>query len=122
MRTKDYGIPLIPAGGQAQSEIIHNEAIRMLQALIQPAIDMRDDPPEDPEEGDVYIAGAAATGEWEPWPNKPVFFGGDAWGAVPDVDDDGVDIPMGPRHYGLRKFVQYMGGFMIWDGAAWIPD
>ena len=120
-RTDDYGIPLIVAG-QAQPEVTFADAIRTLQALAVPAVEIRNDPPSTPTNGDTYIAGTTPTGAWSEWANKIVHYYGGTWYAVPDVDDEGADIPMGARHFGLRKFVQYYGAFFLWDGSAWVLD
>jgi hypothetical protein len=51
---------------QAQKHVTHNEAIRMLDALVQLAVLDRDltMPPASPQEGDRYIVAEGGTGEW----------------------------------------------------------
>lgn len=120
-RTDDYGIQLIVAG-QAQPQVTFAETVRALQAMFAPAIDILNDPPVSPTNGDVYIAGDTPTGAWSEWANKVVHYYGGTWYAVPDVDDLGDDIAIGARQFGLRKFVQYYGTHFLWDGSAWVLD
>ena len=51
---------------QAQKHVTHNEALRMLDAVVQLAVLDRDliAPPAAPADGDRYLVGAGATGEW----------------------------------------------------------
>lgn len=119
-RTDDYGIPLVVAG-QAQPEVTLAIAERMRQALVCPANEQRNDPPLLPTNGDIYVCGDNPTGAWSEWPNKIVTYYAGTWYAVPDVDDGGADIPIGLRHFGLKKFVQYIGAELLWDGSAWVP-
>ena len=51
---------------QAQKHVTHNEAIRMLDALVQLSVRKRDesDPPAAPTEGDRYALSDAPTGAW----------------------------------------------------------
>ena len=55
---------IMPA--QAQKHVTHNEAVRMLDALVQLAVLDRDlaTPPGSPQHGDRYIVAADATGDW----------------------------------------------------------
>jgi hypothetical protein len=121
VRTADFGIPLLVAG-QAQSDVTHNEAVRALQMLHAPVIEHTNDPPGSASNGDAYLAGDTPTGAWSEWANKKVHYYAGTWYALPDVDSDGVDIPMGARHFGWRVFNQYTGGWLLWDGSAWVAD
>nr|WP_295468942.1 DUF2793 domain-containing protein [Mesorhizobium sp.] len=51
---------------QAQKHVTHNQALEILDAVVQLAVLSRTvpDPPVAPEEGDRYIVGAAPTGAW----------------------------------------------------------
>lgn len=63
--TANLKLPYImPA--QAQKHVTHNEALRILDALVQLSVlDIgRTAPPATPAEGDRHIVGAAATGTW----------------------------------------------------------
>jgi len=48
--------------GQAQKELIHNEALQMLDALVCPVVNMTDGiaPPEKPAPGSCYVVPASA--------------------------------------------------------------
>lgn len=63
--TARFALPLL-ATAQAQKEATHNEALALVDALLQPAIEdgPQDDPPAAPVEGQCWLAGAAATGDW----------------------------------------------------------
>ena len=51
---------------QAQKHVTHNEALRMLDAVVQLSVLDRDrtEPPAEPSEGDRHIVAAPATGAW----------------------------------------------------------
>lgn len=64
-RTATLGLPYI-LGSQAQKHVTHNEALDALDALVQLTVIDRDlgAPPASPVDGDRYIVGSPATGEW----------------------------------------------------------
>ncbi len=59
------GLPYIQPA-QAQKHVTHNEALRLLDVLVQPRVldRSRNAPPPTPAEGDRHIVGPAPTGEW----------------------------------------------------------
>ena len=64
--TPILSLPLIlPA--QAQKHVTHNEALRILDVLVQLVVAdrNRNAPPAVPEDGDRHIIGADPFGEWE---------------------------------------------------------
>jgi hypothetical protein len=63
--TTRLNLPLI-AAQQAQKHVTHNEALEMLDALLQAVVIRRDlaSPPSAPEEGEAYIIAPGAEGEW----------------------------------------------------------
>jgi hypothetical protein len=65
MPTPRFGLPFI-AQGQAQKEVTHNDALVMLDALVDLYILDRDlsAPPGSPADGDAYIVAASPTGAW----------------------------------------------------------
>lgn len=54
------------APGQAQKELLHNEALQLLDMLVAAAVEElpRAAPPTEPSEGACYIVAASPTGEW----------------------------------------------------------
>ena len=60
-----FALPLL-AAGQAQKEILHNEALTTLETLVQPVALTQGDnaPPGAPQEGSSWIVGTAPTGAW----------------------------------------------------------
>lgn len=60
---------LIPS--QAQKHVIHNEALSVLDAIIQLSVRSRNlaAPPDPAEDGDCYIVAEDATGLWTGWDN-----------------------------------------------------
>lgn len=58
-------LPLIQPS-QAQKHVTHNEAIDVLDALVQAAVQSADQstPPAMPTSGDMYIVGVSPTGDW----------------------------------------------------------
>lgn len=73
-------LPLIlPA--QAQKHVTHNEALRLLDLIVQLAVidRTRTAPPALPTEGDRHIVASPATGLWEGQDGKIAAFWGGAW-------------------------------------------
>ena len=63
--TARFALPLI-AAGQAQKDVIHNEALAALDLIAQTAVSGVgvDTPPASPTIGACWIVGAAPTGAW----------------------------------------------------------
>uniref|UniRef100_Q07QB5 DUF2793 domain-containing protein n=1 Tax=Rhodopseudomonas palustris (strain BisA53) TaxID=316055 RepID=Q07QB5_RHOP5 len=78
--TANLGLPLIDAG-QAQKHVTHNEALRILDAAIQIAVEDRNRtvPPPSPAEGQRHVVAAAATGAWAGHGEAIAMFQGGAW-------------------------------------------
>lgn len=64
-----FGLPLL-AAGQAQKEVTHNEALALLDLLVQPVVEAVgvDVPPAAPVEGQAWIVGDAPEGLWRRHP------------------------------------------------------
>lgn len=62
--TANLSLPNIIAG-QAQKEVTHNEALQILDAIVQlSVIGFLDTPPGSPSQGDRYVVAASPTGAW----------------------------------------------------------
>jgi hypothetical protein len=78
--TPHLSLPYIEAA-QAQKHVTHNEALDILDALVQLAVESRvlATPPGSPAAGDCYIPAAGATGAWSGWIGALAVFSGGAW-------------------------------------------
>lgn len=93
---------------QAQKHVTHNEALAMLDAIVQLAVLDRDltSPPGAPDEGDRYIVAAGATGAWDGQDGKVA------------VRQDGAWVFLSPRA-GWLALVADEGEFFHFTGSAW---
>lgn len=95
---------------QAQKHVTHNDALRVLDGVVQLSVADRDltAPPGSPSDGDRYIVGSSATGAW----------------ATKDLNiaiwQDGAWAFFVPRE-GWRCWIEDESAAVIWDGAAWRP-
>ncbi|HXF89616.1 MAG TPA: DUF2793 domain-containing protein [Xanthobacteraceae bacterium] len=108
MPTPNLGLPFI-AQGQAQKEVTHNEALRILDTLVQLAVLDRDlsAPPGSPSEGQRWIVGASPTGAWAGHANHIAAWQDGAWQfSVPKI--------------GWLAYVIDEGSLLAWDGSAWV--
>lgn len=107
--TTRLGLPLIEAG-QAQKHVTHNEALRLLDALVQTVVVDRDlsAPPAAPLDGEAHIVAAAPTGAWL----------GQAGRLAARID--GVWTFLTPR-VGWSVWVADENRPVTWTGAAWVP-
>lgn len=78
--TPNLKLPYI-AAAQAQKHVTHNEALRVLDVVVQLSIIDRDltAPPGSPADGDRYIIGAAGTGAWATHDGKIAAWQDNAW-------------------------------------------
>ena len=60
-----FALPFL-AAGQAQKELVHNEALQILDLLVAAAVEEapRSAPPASPQVGATYIVASGATGAW----------------------------------------------------------
>lgn len=105
--TPNLALPLI-APDQAQKHLTHNEALRVLDALVHLRVIDRDltAPPINPAEGDRYII---ATGATDAWAGRATQIA--AW-----QDGDWLTYPPGA---GWIAFVVDEARFVAWTGSAW---
>lgn len=78
--TPRLSLPYI-ASQQAQKQVTYNEAMKLLDLLVQPVVTSRTlaTPPASPAEGDVYLVAAAPTGAWTGKAGHIAAFIGGAW-------------------------------------------
>ncbi len=105
--TTRLALPRLDAA-QAQKHVTHNEALGLLDALVQLSVAARNvvAPPAAPVEGARYLLSGAPTGD----------FAGNACKVA--AFDDGAWRLFAPRK-GWRAFVESENRIVVFDGAAW---
>ncbi|EEW24408.1 DUF2793 domain-containing protein [Rhodobacter ferrooxidans] len=100
-------LPYILAS-QGQKHVTHNEALRLLDAMVQLSVLDRDltAPPASPTDGDRYIVASGATGLWAGWDLNVAFW------------VDGVWLRLVPRP-GWLAWIADEAAFVVWNGSAW---
>jgi hypothetical protein len=100
-------LPYILAA-QAQKHVTHNEALRLLDAMVQLSVLDRDltAPPASPADGDRYIVAIGATGLWAGWDLNVAFW------------IDGVWMRLVPRP-GWQAWIADEASSTVWTGAIW---
>ena len=105
--TPRLGLPYLIAS-QAQKEITHNEALNLLDFLVQPtAIAVANMPPASPVEGDLYVVGTAPSGAWGNYAGKLAGFLGGTWAFI-------------AVKAGYTVWVQATFQFYYYTGTTWI--
>ena len=94
--------------GQAQKHVTHNEALQLLDALVQLTVLDRDlaVPPVSPEEGACWLVGAGASAEWLGHDDEIAAFQDGAWIFIPP------DI-------GWRIYIVDEDVVCVWTGSMW---
>ncbi|QRZ15597.1 DUF2793 domain-containing protein [Paracoccus methylovorus] len=102
-------LPYILAS-QAQKHITHNEALRLLDAMVQLSVldRTRSTPPVSPTDGDRHIVASGAAGLWAGWDLNVAFW------------VDGVWMRLVPRP-GWLAWIADEAVFAVWNGATWDP-
>ena len=105
-------IPYI-AAAQAQKHVTHNEAMTLLDTIVQLSVIDKDltAPPGSPAEGDCYIVGASATGAWTGWDNRVARFIDGEWRSY---------LPGAGSGAGWRAYVIDEAALYIFNGTAWV--
>ncbi|UWQ21731.1 DUF2793 domain-containing protein [Jannaschia sp. W003] len=96
---------------QAQKHVTHNEAIRLLDALVQGSVPEgpRDAPPSGAAEGALWVVGDAPTGGWEGHAGEIAWRTDGAWSFLQ------------PREgWALRR--RDTGGTLVRDADGWRPE
>jgi len=105
--TANLGLPVI-AAAQAQKHVTHNEALRLIDTLVQLAVLDRDlaDPPGSPNEGERWIVAASPTDEWAGHADDIAAWQDGAW-------------QFSTPQTGWVAFVADEGTLLVWNGSAW---
>ncbi|MGD9839591.1 MAG: DUF2793 domain-containing protein [Afipia sp.] len=105
--TSHLGLPFID-GSQAQKHVTHNEALRILDSVVQIGVldTDRTTPPSSPAEGDRHIVASGATGAWA----------GHADAVV--VREDGAWRFFNPKA-GWCAWSDADGVLLVYDGTSW---
>jgi hypothetical protein len=103
------GLPYLLAA-QAQKHVTHNEALRLLDAMVQLSVldRTRTTPPASPADGDRHLVASGATGLWAGWDLNVAFWA------------DGVWMRLVPRQ-GWLVWIAAEQVFVVWNGSAWDP-
>ncbi|MDO8985657.1 DUF2793 domain-containing protein [Cypionkella sp.] len=102
-------LPYILAA-QAQKHITHNEALRLLDAMVQLSVLDRSltTPPASPVDGDRHLVASGSTGLWAGWDLNVAFW------------IDGVWMRLVPRP-GWLAWIADEAVFAVWNGTSWDP-
>ena len=107
--TPNLALPYL-AAAQAQKHVTVNEALSLIDALSQMAVNSigATSPPGAPTEGERHIIGTGATGAWAGWDdNNIALFSGGAWLRL---------IPQA----GWMAWDVSAGELLVWSGPAWV--
>ncbi|MFN3955449.1 MAG: DUF2793 domain-containing protein [Pararhodobacter sp.] len=102
------GMPYIQSS-QAQKHVTHNEALQLLDVLVQLVVESVDAtaPVAQPQEGQVWGLGASPTGAWEGQANRLAAWVNDAW------------LFFVPQP-GWRAWVADQQEYLLWQGTGWV--
>lgn len=105
--TPRLGLPFI-SPGQAQKELMHNEALQTLDMVVAGVVDQPPlaSPPASPVEGACYIVGAGATGEWAGHDNSLAIFSSGGWRLLAALE-------------GMSVFVRSTSVWAAFRAGAW---
>jgi hypothetical protein len=114
-------LPYIEAS-QGQKHVTHNEAIRLLDALIRTRVVEQGltTPPGSPADGTIYVPGSGATGAWSAWDFNLAYYVDGAWQKIVpaigwliyDIDQDAYY-----RYAGAPDYWSELPGFDIESGS-----
>lgn len=107
LETTILALPLIEAN-QAQKHIPHNEALRLLDVVVQLAVASRTltTPPGSPTLGARYIVAAGASGAWAGQASKIAFYSENGWEFVTPLT-------------GWYAYIAAEGQLAIFNGTGW---
>lgn len=109
MTTPNLNLPEI-AASQSQKHITHNEALAVLDAVVNLSVVSRGkaNPPQVPANGARYLVPAQSTGDFAGHEGKLASFRDGAW----------VFISPGT---GWRAYIEDEGAFSVFNGTDWTP-
>ena len=107
-QTPTLNLPYIMPS-QAQKHVTHNQALEILDAVVQLAVLSRtvSTPPASPAEGDRYIVGASPTGAWSGHGGKVAVSRPGGWAIIPP----------------LAGWIAWIGDeeqIAVFDGSGWL--
>jgi hypothetical protein len=104
--TANLSLPFLEAG-QAQKHVTHNDALRVLDAVVQLAVAaVSANPPPSPADGERHIVGAGAGGVFAGHENEVAAFQDGAWVFY-------------PPQAGWRAWSVDEEALLVWTGSAW---
>lgn len=105
--TQRLRLPLLSAG-QAQKEIVHNEALQLIDVMLAGAVEEvpRAAPPSVPQVGQCFIVGSAPSGEWTGYADHLAAYTAGGWRHVPPVE-------------GMSVFVRSIQADAAYRGGSW---
>lgn len=106
-QTPRIAMPLLQPG-QAQKELFHNEALRLLDLAVAAAVDgmLVNQPPASPAAGACYVVGTSPSGVWAGQAGALAGFGDGGWRFVEPIT-------------GLTVFDKASGQFATFTGSSW---
>ncbi len=107
-QTSRLGLPFIEPG-QAQKELFHNEALRLIDLALAAAVETAgaNAPPASPIDGQCFIVGAAPTGAWAGHAGAIAGYAAGGWRFVGPIA-------------GMRVLDKVSGQTATHDGTGWV--
>jgi hypothetical protein len=93
--------------GDSQKEVLHNLALRQLEARCVRVLARQSTPPGSPAEGATYLVTATATGAWAGKEKHIAHYFGGAWYTYAPVE-------------GMRVWDNATDTLYVYDGSAWV--
>ena len=105
--TERLALPLL-VPGQAQKEVLHNEALQVLDTVAVAAVEEapRNDPPQAPQPGAVYLIGAEPVAEWSGYADHLAAYSIAGWRFIAPL-------------VGLRALVKSTSTYAEYGSAGW---